>query len=120
MSIFNAEQIETSEKMSDLVMEHVSQFVARDFLEAYERAGAKNSKDFVPSEFDDKIYKKITKIVRKKTGHNIKTLRLAMFLFASLISALCILFTVMVLMHDGLRNEIISIIRQVVFTYTGT
>jgi len=115
MSTFNAEQMKTSEKMSDLVMEHVSQFIARDFLDAYEKAGAKNSKEFVPSEFDDKIYKKITRIAKKNTGHSLKTLRLAIFLFAALTGALCVLFTAAVLMHDGLRSEIISIIQQFIF-----
>jgi len=110
MSTFNAEQIKTSEKMSDLVMEYVSQFIARDFLEVYERAGAESSGEFVPAEFDDKMYKKITKIIRKNTGHNIKMLRLAIFLFTMLICAVCVIFTVTVLMHDTLRGEIAGII----------
>ena len=110
MSTFNAEQIKTSEKMSDLVMEYVSQFIARDFLEVYERVGAESSGEFVPAEFDDKMYKKITKIIRKNTGQNIKTLRFVIFLFTIVVCALCVIFTVMVLMHDMLRGEIVDII----------
>jgi hypothetical protein len=96
--------------MSDLVMEYVSQFIARDFLEAYEKASGSSPKEFVPPEFDDIIYKKITKAIRKNMGQNIKTLRFIMFLAAALICTLSITFTALVLLQDTLRSEIFDII----------
>lgn len=108
MATFNAEQEKTSGKMSDLVMEYVSQFIARDYLEAYERAVKDERFEFVPSEFDESIYKKITKLARKNTKQNVRILRLIIFIAAALICAACVAFTIFVLSDGALRNEVFN------------
>jgi len=107
---FDQAQEKTAGKMSDLVMEYVSQYVAREYLEAYERVMTEERFDFVPGSFDDKIYKKISKHIRKKTGRNKKTLRSVLYFIISLICISCISFTVAVLMHESLRLEILSLL----------
>ncbi|MCL1809355.1 MAG: hypothetical protein FWG42_06305 [Clostridiales bacterium] len=108
MSTFNAEQGKTLGKMSDLVMEYISQFIARDFFEAYEKASRPDHHEFVPSEFDEKIYKKTVNLYRKCTGQNNRTLRSAAFFTAALICLSCVAFTVLVLSDGALRHEIFS------------
>ena len=108
MSTFNAEQIKTSEKMSDLVMEYVSLFIARDFLETYEKANETGHEQFVPPEFDEKIYKKIAKTVRKTTGQNAKVVRKGFSILISAIGVLCAVFTAFVMLHESMRNEVIA------------
>ena len=115
MATFGEEQEKTSGKMSDLVMEYVSQFIARDFLEAYERARSEERYEFVPAEFDEKIYKKISKLNRKKTGQNIKLIRLILLLAIAAVCAVCIFFTAMVLSNSMVRDEVL----QTVFPFLG-
>ena len=106
MATFNAEQEKTSGKMSDLVMEYVSQFIAKDYLEAYEHAIKEERYEFVPSEFDESVYKKIAKLIRKNTKQNAKIFRGILYLAAALICAACLAFTVFVLANDTLRNGV--------------
>jgi len=106
MASFDQEQMKTAGKMSDLIMETVSQFIARDYLEAYEKVIREERFDFVPAEFDDKVYKKIAKQVRKKTGPDKKIFRLVLKIFAAAISVSCIAFTIAVLANEALRHEI--------------
>jgi len=102
--------MKTAGKMSDLVMESVSQFIARDYLEAYDRIMKEERYEFVPAEFDDKIYKKIGNLIRKKTGYSNSLFRKTMKVIAAAISLSCIGFTVAVLANDVLRQEIFSIV----------
>jgi hypothetical protein len=109
MAAFNSAEVRTSEKMSDLVMEYVSQFIARDFLENYEKAAEEGREDYttyLPKEFDEKIYRKITRLIRKNTGQNRRIMGLVVGLFALFICSCCVAFTVMVLLNEGLRDEI--------------
>ncbi|MCL1983150.1 MAG: hypothetical protein FWG53_08730 [Clostridiales bacterium] len=108
MSTFNTEQGKTSGKMSDLVMEYISQFIARDFFESYEKANGLDQHDYVPPDFDDKIYKKTVALFRKSTGQSIRALRGAAYLAAALICVSCIAFTALVLSDSALRHEILS------------
>ena len=112
MSAFNAEQMKTSEKMSDLVMEYVSQYIAEDFLEVYEKAAEKSlamPEEFVPSDFDEKIYKKIAGAVRKNTGRNAGALRSAVRFVALIVGLLCAVFTGLVMANETLRSEVVSV-----------
>ena len=112
MTDFNAAQVKTSEKMSDLVMEYVSQFIARDFLETYERAaeeGRLETASLLPAEFDDRIYKKITKLAKRRTGREIKPLRGLAFFAAAAVCLACVAFTAFVLLSGGLREEVLNI-----------
>lgn len=106
MATFNAQQEKTSGKMADLVMEYVSQFIARDYLEAYEQANRDERDEFVPAGFDEAVYKGITKLVRKTTKQNVKIIRFIIFLTMGLICAACIAFTIFVLSDSALRNEV--------------
>ena len=115
MSAFDVEQVKTSEKMSDLVMEYVAQFIAHDFHEAYGRARGEvgnGAAPVTPAEFDDRIYKKITKLARKSAGNNFKALRFALSAVAVAICAACIAFTAFAMCDGGIRvavvNEILS------------
>ena len=110
MASFDHIKEKTAGKMSDLVMEYVSQFIARDYLEAYERAIKEARCEFVPPEFDEKIYKKITKLVRKKTGYHIKVFRIIVYVIAAVLCALSILFTAFVLTDSALRQEVFDLI----------
>ena len=110
MASFDIEQEKTAGKMSDLVMENVSQFIARDYLEAYERVMKEERFEFVPSEFDEKIYKKITRLIRKKTGYTNKIFRFIIYIIVALICAACIAFTLFVMINGALRQEVVSFI----------
>ena len=113
MSAFDTEQMRTSEKISDMVMEYVSQFIARDFHEFYERAcdgGAADTTPVIPEEFDEKIYKKITKLIKKRTGYNVRAVRLIFGFTAVAVCIICIVFTVMTLMNCVLRTEILDMV----------
>jgi len=110
MASFDHIQGKTAGKMSDLVMEYVSQFIARDYLEAYERAMKEASYEFVPPEFDEKIYKKITKLIRKKTGYNVKIFRIIIYVVVGVLCALSIAFAVFILMNSALRQEVFDLI----------
>jgi len=110
MASFDQVQEKTAGKMSDLVMEYVSQFIAKDYLEAYDRVSTEERFEFVPSEFDEKIYKKITKLIRKKTGYKIKVLRSIIYIIVALVCALCIAFTLFVLLNDVFRQEILDFV----------
>lgn len=110
MASLDNEQEKTAGKMSDLVMEYVSQFIARDYLEAYERIVKEERCEFVPPEFDEKIYKKITKLIRKKTGYNIKLLRNLIYVIVALVCAACVAFTLFVMLSDAPRHEILTFI----------
>ena len=114
MTTFDEEQVKTSGKMSDLVMEYVSQFIARDFYEAYEKANQTGHEEFVPLEIDNKMYKKIAKAIRKNTGkkgQNTQIWRFIIKFIIALICVSCVAFTVMALLfYDPLRNELFSIL----------
>ena len=105
MATFGEEQEMTAGKMSDLVMEYVSQFIARDFHEAYEKSAAEERYEFVPKEFDEKMFKKINKLERKGTGRRFRGLFVALGIVAAAVCAACIAFTVMVLINSPLRQE---------------
>ena len=111
MATFDNEQEKTAGKMSDLVMEYASQFIARDYLESYERVMEDEERfEFVPAEFDDKIYKRIGKLIRKKTGYRFRVFRLVANLVLVLICASCIAFTALVLLTSTLRMEILEML----------
>jgi len=110
MTTFDAEQVKTSEKMSDLVMERVSQIIAGDFLEMYEKVIEKSYEDFVSNEFDEYMYKKITKTINKTTKRSIRTLRLIFLLITAITCIACIAFTVTALLHETIRNEVIRVL----------
>jgi hypothetical protein len=113
MTAFDIEQIKTSGKMADLVMEYVSQFIARDYFEAYERA-TETGKDalplLTPIEYDEKIYKKLTKLVKNNTRYKTKPLRSALKFFTALLCVFCLAFTLFVLSNDALRGGVINIL----------
>ena len=112
MSAFSAEQIKTSEKMSDLVMEYASQYIAEDFLEVYEKASEKSlaiPEVFVPPDFDEKIYKKIAGAVRRNTGRSTGALRSAVRFVAMAIGVLCAAFTAAVWASETLRSEVVRV-----------
>ena len=106
---FDQEQVRTAGKKSDLMMESVSQLIARDYLEAYERVLSDERYTFVPAEFDDKIYRKISKHIKKKTGYNIKIFRVIVKIAVAAVCLSCIAFTIAVLLNDGLRHEVFSV-----------
>ena len=108
MSIFIAEQGKTSGKMSDLVLEYVSQFIARDYFENYEKASGPDQHNYVPTSLDEKIYRNIACLFRKKTGQNAKLLRGLIFSAAAAVCVACIIFTAAVLLNNSLRFEIIN------------
>jgi len=108
MASFDQEKMKTAGKMSDLVMETASQFIARDFLEAYERVLREERFDFVPAEFDDKIYKKIAKSIRKKTETKINLFRLMVKIIVAAVCVSSLAFTIAVLLNETLRHEIFT------------
>ena len=108
MASFDQVQGKTAGKMSDLVMEYVSQFIARDYVEAYENVMNEERYEFVPADFDDKIYKKFSKLIRKKTGSNKKAFRRVLYFIGALVCVACIAFTIFVLQNDPMRIEILS------------
>jgi len=110
MASFENEQGKTAGKMSDLVMESISQYIARDFLEAYEKGQKEDIYEYAPAEFDEKIYKKIAKLMRKKTGSSKKLFRKTALIIAAAVSLFCIAFTIAVLSNNALRYEIFSLI----------
>ena len=110
MASFDREHEKTAGKMSDLVIEYVSQFIASDHLEAYDRVMKEERFEFVPSEFDEKIYKKISKQIRKNTGYNMRVLRYIIYATAALVCALCVAFTIFALADGGIRHEILNLL----------
>ena len=96
--------------MSDLTMESLSQLIARDFLEDYEKVMGDERYDYVPSEFDEKIYKKISKHIRRKTGHNIRIFRSVIKIAVAAVCLACMAFTIAVLSNETLRHEIFSML----------
>jgi len=113
MTFFEARQMKTSSKMSDLVMESVSQFIARDFHEAYERAVEEAKYEtavFTPAGFDEKIYKKITKLIKKDAQSGKKIARLALIAVLGAACLLCMAFTAVVLLNGAARSSLLSIL----------
>ena len=91
---FDEEHHKTTEKMADLVMEYVSRFIAQDHLDAYERARDDAREEFVPTAFDDKIYKKTARQIKGKKGDLFRLFRICVgaavlvllaFYFASMV-----------------------------------
>ena len=110
MASFDHTKEKTAGKMADLVMEYVSQFIARDYLEAYERTMNEERYEFVPSEFDEKIYKTITKLIRKKTRYKLKILRNIAGAVIAFLCILCVAFTIFVMLNSPLRHAVFDII----------
>ena len=106
MAAFIDEQGKTSEKMSDLVMEYVSQFIARDFYEAYEEEAKTERYDYVPANFDEKMYKRIAVLFHGKSGQNKRVVLMAARSVIAMICLACVAFTIMVLLNSTLRHEI--------------
>jgi len=110
MAIFDDEQVKTSGKMSDLIMEYVSQFIARDFYEVYEHAAETVKHEpaqLTPAEFDDRIYRKTTKLISKNSRRGVKALRFAIGLIVAAICIFCVAFTITVLLRGALFGDVI-------------
>jgi len=108
MASFDEEHYKTSEKRSDLVMEYVSQFIAHDYLEIYEKASNEQQGKMVPLENDEKIYKKVSDQVKKKTGYRGRIFRRTVLSAIIAFSVLSIAFTVYVLTNDTLRHAVFN------------
>jgi len=112
MTTFDAAQMKTSDKMSNLIMEYVSQIIARDFYETYERealAGKQEALRFTPAPFDEEIYKKITKLIKKRRLRKAVTARFALGLIAAALCIFCVAFTVFVFLNEALRGEVFNV-----------
>ena len=90
MKTMDEEYNRTTKKMADAVMEYASQFVARSFLDEYQRAEQNLANVFIPEEFDKRVYKKISGLPRRQRGwrkrlaRNIAILILTIFLLLHL------------------------------------
>jgi len=88
MASFIEEKYKISEKMADLVMEYASWYLAREYLEAYENAKDDALGEFVPAAFDDKIYKRVLRQMKIKTGRSSRAFRILRILVVAALIAI--------------------------------
>lgn len=107
MKTMDEEYNRTTKKMADAVMEYASQFVARSFLDEYQRAESNLTNVFIPEDFDKRVYKKISQLPRRQRGWGKRLVRNIVVLFLTFFLLFCVGTTGVVLFSESLRSGLI-------------
>ena len=107
MKTMDEEYNRTTKKMADAVMEYAAQFVARSYLDEYQRAEANLSNVFIPESFDKEIYKKISKLPRRQQGWGKRMIRNAVAAILTAFLIFCVGVTGVVFFSESLRSGLI-------------
>lgn len=108
--MFDEEYNRTTQKMADTAMEYAAQFVARSYLDEYKKAADDVRGAFVPAQFDEKMYKRISKEARKASSPLLQKLKTGCRIAISFVFLLCLAFTIFIFAAEPLREAVFSFV----------
>lgn len=109
--MFDNEHNRTTQKMADTVMEYASQFVARGYLDEYDKAQKDTAGAYLSGEFDDNMYRLILKEVKWQSGRIWRITSKLVRLIVAVLLTFCVAFTAFVLLSPVMREALVSLIK---------
>lgn len=111
MMNFDEEYNRTTQKMADTVMEYASQFVARGYLDDYEKAASDVAGAYLSKEFDDEMYKLILKEVKWRSGRIWRIGKKVLLALCGVLIVFCGAITMYVLLNGELREMLLAALK---------